>query len=199
MRDATVTGLADGGFIVTWQEFTTSGGSSADRYEIMAQVYTASGTPVGAKVHVNTTTTNIQSIPAVTALADGNLAITWNDLSKQGGDNSSSSIKGQIITTAGVKVGTEFLVNTQTANAQSRSTITGLKDGGFVVAWDDTSLQGGDASTSAIKAQLFRRVMGSHGCTLESLTTETQGRRNSLRLKSSIRSHLLRRTIFGSL
>jgi Ca2+-binding RTX toxin-like protein len=155
IRDATVTGLADGGFIVTWQEFTTSGDSSADRYEIMAQVYTASGMPVGAKVHVNTTTTNIQSIPVVTTLTDGNLAITWNDLSKQGGDNSSSSIKGQIITTAGVKVGMEFLVNTQTANAQSRSTITGLKDSGFIVAWDDTSLQGGDASTSAIKAQLF--------------------------------------------
>ena len=58
-------------------------------------------------------------------------------------------------TGAAAKMGGEFLVNTATLNAQYEPTIMALSSGGFVVSWQDGSGQGGDASGSGIKAQLF--------------------------------------------
>ena len=52
----------------------------------------------------------------------------------------------------GAKVGNEFLVNTATTSTQWASSITGLSDGGFVVAWQS---EGGDGSGIAVKAQVF--------------------------------------------
>ncbi len=54
-----------------------------------------------------------------------------------------------------VAQGGEFLVNTSTLGHQDSSTITRLSNGGFVVAWQDLSGQGGDASRSAVKAQVY--------------------------------------------
>lgn len=53
------------------------------------------------------------------------------------------------------RVGSEFLVNTETAGLQYNSTITGLADGGFVVTWMDVSGTLGDSDGSSIKAQVF--------------------------------------------
>jgi hypothetical protein len=54
-----------------------------------------------------------------------------------------------------VRVGSEFLVNTQTTNGQNQPTITGLANGGFVVTWSDFSGTLGDSSQTGIKAQVF--------------------------------------------
>jgi Cadherin-like domain/Bacterial cadherin-like domain/RTX calcium-binding nonapeptide repeat (4 copies) len=56
---------------------------------------------------------------------------------------------------AAARMGGEILVNTATLNAQYEPTITALRSGGFVVSWQDGSGQGGDASGSGIKAQIF--------------------------------------------
>jgi serralysin len=40
----------------------------------------------------------------------------------------------------------DFLVNTTTAGFQGNPTISGLTNGGFVVAWEDNSRSGGDTS-----------------------------------------------------
>ena len=53
------------------------------------------------------------------------------------------------------KWGTEQLVNTSTFNAQQHPSVAALGDGGFVVVWDDSSGQGGDASSSSIKMQRY--------------------------------------------
>src|SRR5262245_16522735 len=58
------------------------------------------------------------------------------------------------------KQGTEFLVNTETANTQMAPTIIGLSNGGFVVTWQDGVFATGsgtlgDSSSSSIKAQVF--------------------------------------------
>ncbi|MBR1241576.1 VCBS repeat-containing protein [Bradyrhizobium sp. AUGA SZCCT0274] len=52
-------------------------------------------------------------------------------------------------------IGSEFLVNTSTANDQSQPIITALADGRFVVAWTDLSQTGGDTSSWAVRAQVF--------------------------------------------
>src|SRR4051794_8726298 len=54
-----------------------------------------------------------------------------------------------------IPMGTEFLVNTATLNYQFGSSVTALSNGGFVVTWLDTSGEGGDSSSTGVKAQVF--------------------------------------------
>lgn len=51
--------------------------------------------------------------------------------------------------------GTEFLVNSTTANQQIKPKTVALTGGGFVIVWQDASGVGGDPSISAIKAQRY--------------------------------------------
>jgi Ca2+-binding RTX toxin-like protein len=51
--------------------------------------------------------------------------------------------------------GPEFLVNTTTRGSQLDPTIATLEGGRFVVAWQDNSQTGGDASGGAIRGQIF--------------------------------------------
>ena len=53
------------------------------------------------------------------------------------------------------RLGSEFLVNTNTLGLQTDATAIALSSGGFVICWTDNSGLGGDASGSAIKAQLY--------------------------------------------
>jgi len=57
------------------------------------------------------------------------------------------------------RLGSEFRVNSATANDQTAPDITALSNGGFVVTWVDGSLgvggATGDASSTAVKAQVF--------------------------------------------
>ena len=144
--------LAGGGFVVVWMD--SSGTAPDSDFAVKAQLFDTSGAPVGSEFIVNTTTSGLQFGHSVAALAGGGFAITWTDLSGVGGDTD-SSVKGQLYSAAGAPVGGEFLVNTATTNAQQSSTIAGLSGGGFVVAWSDASLLGGDASAGSVKAQLF--------------------------------------------
>jgi Ca2+-binding RTX toxin-like protein len=152
-NEPTITGLANGGFVVTWSDFSGTLGDSSQT-SIKAQVFGADGTKVGGEFLVNTQTTGFQTEPQITRLANGGFVVGWSDQSGTLGD-STASIKAQIFTAAGAKVGTEFLVNTQTANAQQEPSITGLAGGGFVVTWWDASGTMGDSDGASVKAQVF--------------------------------------------
>ncbi|MES2444127.1 MAG: putative Ig domain-containing protein [Pseudomonadota bacterium] len=149
----TVTGLANGAFVVTWQD--TSGVGDTSYTGIKAQLYTPTGARIGGEFLVNTQTANVQYNPRITSLADGGFVVTWFDLSGTLGDASGASTKAQIFTAAGAKVGSEFLVNTQTANDQFPISATGLSNGGFVITWEDASGTLGDASGTSAKGQIY--------------------------------------------
>ncbi len=151
----TITSLASGGFVVSWTDSSGQGGDGVvGGYGIKAQLVDAAGVKSGSEFLVNTTTFGTQWQPTITSLASGGFVVNWSDSSGQGGDES-YGIKAQIFDATGAKSGSEFLVNTTTLNYQSEPTITSLASGGFVVSWHDYSGQGGDASASAIKAQIF--------------------------------------------
>jgi hypothetical protein len=152
--ESAITALADGRFLVTWTDLSLSG-SDVTGSAIRGQIFTASGTKSGAEFLVNTTTSNDQSASAVTALDGGGFVVTWSDLSQSGGDTSFYAVRGQIFTSAGVKSGAEFRVNTSTLNSQEASSVTALADGRFVVTWTDGSTSGGDTSSTAIRGQIF--------------------------------------------
>jgi len=152
--EPTVTGLAGGGFVVAWSDASQTDGDPSN-YNVKAQIYAPDGSPVGGEFLVNTTTTNGQFEAAVTGLDGGGFVITWTDGSLANGYANSNDIRAQIYAADGSPVGSEFQVNSTINNFQEFPTITGLAGGGFVVAWNDGSLQNGDSSGTGVKAQVF--------------------------------------------
>jgi hypothetical protein len=113
-----VTGLQNGGFVVTWEDYSQSGGDT-DNYAIRAQVYQADGTTTGSEFLVNTTTSSSQLAPSVTGLQNGGFVVTWEDYSQSGGDTDNYAIRAQVYQADGTTTGSEFLVNTTTTSVQT--------------------------------------------------------------------------------
>ena len=153
-RQPKTTALANGGFVIAWEDNSGTGGDDSES-SVKAQVFGADGRKVGGELLVNTATAGAQEAASITALANGGFVVTWDDNSGTGGDDSESSVKAQVFDAAGNKVGNELLVNTVTAGSQGGSSVTALKNGGFVVSWEDDSGLNADGAVSSIKAQLF--------------------------------------------
>jgi hypothetical protein len=156
-----VTALVDGGWLVTWQSSGQDGSSNG----IYGQRYSNSGTTVGTEFRVNTYTPNDQASPSVTALADGGWLVTWESGAQ---DGSFYGIYGQRFSSSGTLVGSEFRINTYTANYQMNPSVTALDDGGWIVSWK--SYDGQDGSLSGIYAQRYD-VNGQSNNTFKILTT----------------------------
>ncbi len=78
-----VAALADGGFVVVWQSFASSGtDSSAD--SIQGQRFDADGTAMAGEFQINWTTIGPQLYPSVAALDDGGFIVTWQSESSSG-------------------------------------------------------------------------------------------------------------------
>jgi Ca2+-binding RTX toxin-like protein len=152
--DPDIAALSDGSFVVTWTDESQTG-SDTSSFAVRAQVYNSDGSKRGSEFLVNTTTTESQDQPSITALSDARFVVTWMDTSETGGDTSSFAIRAQIFNADGSKSGSEFLVNTTTTLAQTNPDITALSGGRFVVTWTDGSGTDGDTSGTAIRAQIF--------------------------------------------
>ncbi|WP_187371500.1 calcium-binding protein [Methylobacterium oryzihabitans] len=152
-QNSTITGLANGGFVVSWED---QSGVGTDRaFGLKAQIYSSTGTKIGGEFLVNTITQGSQSSPNITGLTNGGFVISWTDNSGQGGDASGLGVKAQIYDPTGTRVGTEFLINTITDGDQRASTIASLTGGGFVVSWEDNNFQRDDPNRGNIKAQVY--------------------------------------------
>jgi len=81
---------------------------------------------------INSHTSDSQEKPAITYLSDGGFVVVWKSRSQ---DGDTWGIYGQRYNSLGNKEGTEFQVNSHTANEQIDASVTGLKGGGFVVTW----------------------------------------------------------------
>ncbi len=78
-----------------------------------------------------------QFSPRVTALTDGRFVLTWSDVSETVDNPSGLDVQAQIFNADGRTSGSQFVVNTTTANWQFQPEIAALSDGGFVVSWTD--------------------------------------------------------------
>lgn len=145
--EATVTTLSDGRFVVAWVdgELTAS--------DIRAQIFSATATPQGGVITVNTTTTGRQSEPSISALGSGGFVVTWTDHNgtpttpEQGFD-----IYAQVYTAGGTASGTQLLVNSITDFDQFDSVVTGVGADGFVAAWQGDELNARSFSSGAAGA-----------------------------------------------
>lgn len=95
-----ITGLTDGGFVVSWESY----GQDGSGWGIYAQRYDAQGAAVGAEFQVTTNTASDQRSPIITALADGGFVVSWQ--SPSGQDGSRSGIYAQRYNAAGEPVTT---------------------------------------------------------------------------------------------
>jgi Ca2+-binding RTX toxin-like protein len=132
---SSITALADGGWLVTWDSYGQDGSFEG----IYQQRYAASGDKAGGEIRVNTTTVGEQFKPSVTALADGGWLVTWTSYEQ---DFDWYNIYQQRYAASGAKVGTETRVTTNTVDDYADPSVIGLKDGGWIVTW--TSLQPGN-------------------------------------------------------
>ena len=121
-----VVGLADGGFMVTWEGRDTD---EEARLAVRAQRYDADGAPLGGELRINEGVTGDQ--PQVVQLTNGNLAFVWED-------NDSGGSFGRVVAADGTAVTSDFRLNAP--DDVSRATdpkVAALADGGFVTVWPD--------------------------------------------------------------
>jgi len=81
-----VTGLANGGWVITW---TDQYGAAPNTYDVFLQQYDAAGRQVDGQTLVNSYTPYVQQQPAITAMADGGFVVAWSSYvysSDQNGD-----------------------------------------------------------------------------------------------------------------
>ena len=110
-------GLPGGGFVATW-----SAVYNAQTGEVRARLYDANGALRGDTFQVNTHTIDTQWHPQVAAFADGGFVVTWQS---EGQDSAGTSgVYGQRFNAAGIPVGGEFRVNTDTTNNEIRPMVT---------------------------------------------------------------------------
>ncbi|MEQ9696028.1 calcium-binding protein, partial [Shimia sp. SDUM112013] len=124
-----IVGLASGGFVVVYDSFGIDGSLTG----VAGQQFAANGSAVGDEFVINTTVSSAQSIPSITELGNGNIAVTWVGF---GADGNNYGIQGQVISASGGLIGDEFVANTFTLGSQYWPDVAALADGGFVVVWD---------------------------------------------------------------
>jgi len=129
-----VTGLPNGGWVVTW----SSQGQDGSGYGIYQQRYDSAGNPAGEQL-VNTEKGSDQFASSVTALEHGGWVVTWTS---HGQDGSGYSIHQQRYDNSGNPVGGEVRVNTATTDNQQVPSVTALSDGGWVVTWTSNGQDG---------------------------------------------------------
>jgi serralysin len=139
---SSVAGLEDGGFVVTWQSNGQDGSSGG----IYAQRFDATGMAAGGEQLINTTTSNHQAYPAISALVGGGYVVMWDSI---GQDGAGQSIHGQRFAADGTPVGGEFRANSETSDDQKFAFVTPFPDGGFLAVWESTSQDGSGAGVYA--------------------------------------------------
>ena len=93
-------------------------------------------------VRVNSYTTGAQETPTTVGLAGGGWVTVFNSMNQDGSIN---GVFSQAYNAAGVAVGGQQQVNTNTQSAQEDMSVAALADGTYVVVWSDST---GDADGS---------------------------------------------------
>lgn len=142
-----ISGLADGGFVVSW----VSNGQDGSSTGIYAQRYDANGNPDGSEFIINATTASAQYSPSIVGLADGGFVATWTS-----NDGSGEGVYSRVYDADGNTSGADIRVNVTTTNNQSNASVAALEDGGYIVTWTSQS-QDGDGTG------IYARIYGADG------------------------------------
>ncbi|MEN8136448.1 MAG: hypothetical protein ABFS18_13075 [Thermodesulfobacteriota bacterium] len=156
---------ANGNFVIAWEAFEPDG----DWAGIYAQLYDATGNPVGSEFQANTYTDYPQE--SSTAMdANGNFVIAWESFWQ---DGDSGGIYAQRYDNAGNPLDSEFQVNTYTTHHQVLPSIAMDEDGDFVISWSSHEQDGDDFGVFAQRYDAVGSPMGTE-FQVNSYTDSTQ-------------------------
>ncbi|MEZ5871926.1 MAG: calcium-binding protein [Nitratireductor sp.] len=130
-----IVSLSTGGFVISW---TDHGGADGDAAGVFMQRYDASGTQVGVETRINTTTSGDQGNSDMFRLDGGGYAVVYESFIDNGGGSFTSAIMLQRYTDAGIAVGSETVISSQTSNGSiylSSPEIVELTGGNLAVSW----------------------------------------------------------------
>jgi hypothetical protein len=125
---------AAGNFVVTWTSLVSN---------IYAQRFDNAGTPQGLSFQVNGTQYGSTS-PSVAMDASGKFIVVWRN---------SGRVSGQRFDGGGFRVGSEFQINTDTANQSAHPSVAQTGGGNFVVGWTSYGLDGSAYGVFARRAE----------------------------------------------
>jgi len=123
--------LPDSGFVVCWTNYTRDGDGSC----VVAQIFNSNGQKKGDEFIVNTYTTGYQSCPDITYINNNRFIICWEN------SYPDWNIYGQIFDFDGMKIGTEFMINTNTQDNYYNPKTTNLSDSTFIVCWQKSFVE----------------------------------------------------------
>ncbi len=147
-----VTGLAGGGFAVTWNQIATAPGEAPG---IEGRVFDAFGTAPASEFQIETELFGGGPFfePAVASLTGGGFVVGWST-AEIAVDGDFGAAKAQLFDATGAPTGGAFVVNSITDGNQILDAVAGLDGGGFVAVWSLTGL-GTPDSDGGIGARLF--------------------------------------------
>jgi Ca2+-binding RTX toxin-like protein len=148
--DSRVSGLAGGGFVITWQQ-----PNDGTFDNIHGQVFAADGTKVGSEFLGGDAASGVKDANDVVALTGGGFVVAWH---QPGVDGDRTGTRAQIFDASGNKVGAAFGLNTVTTGYQQAPELAALPSGGFVAVWtDDGDTASGNPNNGnqGVWAQLF--------------------------------------------
>jgi hypothetical protein len=121
--------------VVVWESRDQDG----SRNGVRAQRYDGDGTPLGSELAVNSYTTGDQQLPSVSCTNAGDFIVVWESNGQDGDDY---GVIGQRFDGDGAAVGSEFQINTATADRQRAAATCSDSAGNFVVVWQSYGQDG---------------------------------------------------------
>ena len=141
--DVSATGLAGGGFVVTWEDPSQDGSSNA----AMGRLFDADGNALGDEFQINQSTFESQDEVDVAPLPGGGFIVTWEDTG--GADGDGSGIFARIYDDQGIAQGNEFQINLNSTGNQEEpevaflpSTDSSSTGGFFTVTYNEDNAFG---------------------------------------------------------
>lgn len=125
-QNARVAMLANGGAVFAWQ------GSTAQGNRIFVRAIDENSIFTGPEALASSSAVGHQSDPALAVLADQTAVVVWTEWNR---DGNMQGVFAQRLSSAGARLGETFQVNTLTRLPQRSPSVTGLKNGTFVIAW----------------------------------------------------------------
>jgi hypothetical protein len=162
-RDVSVSALNNGGFVVSWTDFSES--ADDDTAAVRGQVFEAGGQAVGTEFLINAETPLGQFAPRLAALEDGGFAAVWLTQTTLSGGRTGASVKAQLHEADGSVRVAEFLASSgpNQSALQHQADVVALRDGRFVVVWTDASFTASSTGYGAIRGQVFEANGGASG------------------------------------
>lgn len=144
----------DGRFTAVWDSTRP-----IDSYNICGRHFEPSGLPIDVQFFINTNMEGHQDHPSIAMVGDGRFVVVWESWYQ---DGSGRGIFGQRFGPDGLRIGSEFLVNSIIEEDQETPSVAISADGGFVVAWETNPYWHTDPSVS-LEGDIWARMFDWEG------------------------------------